>query len=65
MNVGTDKVKIGAEVVNTAGKVFQEIETLVSEVSDRSHFCLRKRIPHAMHVVPKSLQLCLEKNSLL
>jgi methyl-accepting chemotaxis protein len=35
MDVGTDKVKIGSEVVNIAGKVFQEIETLVIEVSEQ------------------------------
>jgi methyl-accepting chemotaxis protein len=35
MNEGTREVKIGAEVVNTAGQAFQEIVTLISQVSSQ------------------------------
>jgi methyl-accepting chemotaxis protein len=35
MNDGTREVKVGAEVVNTSGKAFQEIAALIYEVSDQ------------------------------
>ncbi len=35
MQEGTREVKIGAEVVNTAGQTFKEIVTLISHVSDQ------------------------------
>ncbi len=35
MNDGTREVKVGSEVVNTAGQAFKEIVTLISEVSSQ------------------------------
>jgi methyl-accepting chemotaxis protein len=35
MDDGTREVKLGAEVVNTAGQAFQEIVVLVAQVSDQ------------------------------
>jgi methyl-accepting chemotaxis protein len=35
MSDGTREVKLGAEVVNTAGEAFQEIAVLVNQVSDQ------------------------------
>jgi len=35
MNEGTREVKLGAEVVNTSGQAFQEITSLVSQVSNQ------------------------------
>jgi methyl-accepting chemotaxis protein len=35
MHNGTSEVKLGAEVVNEAGKVFEEINTMISEVNEQ------------------------------